>query len=152
MSDPDTQPEGVIFYQMSVRYATLNSVQVSGGVRVLLDLPNKTGYVQIISLANEVYASHFVNSMSFLPPTSAAGVAWSAIPWIPNMDSQGSSTGVPQRSLPIDTKVDTVQAIFWDPGDAQKFKTVLDAIRFAIDNVIQNAQQFQQQNQRDSYF
>ncbi|RUS70559.1 hypothetical protein EGW08_021673, partial [Elysia chlorotica] len=53
-SDDKSIPPGVIIFQIAARYATFGGIRVAGGVRVLMDAPEKMGYVQIVSPMGQV--------------------------------------------------------------------------------------------------
>lgn len=140
-SSPSEVPHGRVFYQSVVRYSSINGFQVAGGVRLLIDQADDQAYVQIVSLDDEVLVTHYVQPMSFLAPSSAAGVAWSSIPYRPecvvhdddHADSRGSNIRVSRNAGVHCARVDTIQVVFLTPREAQRFKTILDALRTAFE-------------------
>ncbi|GFO10539.1 LOW QUALITY PROTEIN: hypothetical protein PoB_003704400 [Plakobranchus ocellatus] len=80
-SDEGPIPPGVVIFQIAARYCTFGGIRVAGGVRVLMDAPDRMGYVQLISPLGKAFITHYVNTLNFLHSSSAAGVAWSAVVW-----------------------------------------------------------------------
>ena len=57
--DERLNPPGVVIFQIAARYATFGGIRVAGGVRVLMDAPDKMGYVQIVSPMGQVIDQSF---------------------------------------------------------------------------------------------
>ncbi|GFR72555.1 translation initiation factor IF-2, partial [Elysia marginata] len=126
-------PPGVLIFQIAARYATFGGIRVAGGVRVIMDAPEKMGYVQIVSPLGQPFITHHVNTMGFLHSSSAAGVAWSAIIWEPaDEEANNNKKARKKQDTNNDGRVDSAQVIFCEPYQAHRFRAVLETIKAAF--------------------
>ncbi|BFZ04486.1 hypothetical protein BsWGS_07525 [Bradybaena similaris] len=188
-SEPESEDLGTIIYQHVARYMCVGVLRVAGGVRVLFDVAEKQAYVQLISPLCEPFVTYYLNNMTFLTSTSAAGVAWAgAVHRKKNSKSDkkddksdkkdgksnkkddkqdkmeskpGTEPGSPKKggsdeksktdkdrysedaikarlercNLPEMSKtvIGTAHVVFCDPYQAQRFRTVLETLKSAVE-------------------